>query len=116
MSITKRTQAGLAVIEPVLRTELDVVVDNMKQLYGESKSHCGNDDDGRKRVEGGLSNEIVEECDSIQLNKEERSLFYYDTKDIDWYELFEAHHLRFRRKLLRESDENLSDARQRMKR
>jgi fatty acyl-CoA reductase len=49
------------------------------------------------------------------LNEMEREIFYCDMKSIDWPKLFLDNHMRFRRRILREPDDNIPAAVQRMK-
>jgi len=50
-----------------------------------------------------------------EVANEEKHLFFFDIKDIDWRQLIVDHHLRFRRHVLKESDDNLPQAVARMK-
>lgn len=50
------------------------------------------------------------------MSEAEKQIFFYDPKEIDWFSLLTAHHLRFRRVFLREDPANLEKARERMKR
>jgi hypothetical protein len=89
ISLTSRTQEGVEQIERLLRNDIDAVVDNVKEIYSNS---------------------------SGMLSELERDTFFYDVQQINWRQLFKDHHMRFRRKILKEKDSNLVEARQRMQR
>lgn len=51
-----------------------------------------------------------------EIAREEKHLFFFDIKDVDWRQLITEHQLRFRRHVLKESDDTLPQAVARMKR
>lgn len=51
-----------------------------------------------------------------EVANEEKHLFFFDIRDINWRQLITDHHLRFRRHVLKEPDSNIPQAVERMKR
>lgn len=50
-----------------------------------------------------------------EVSSEEKHLFFFDIRDVDWRKLIVDHHMRFRRHVLKEPDDNIPAAVARMK-
>ncbi|KAI1279515.1 putative fatty acyl-CoA reductase [Halotydeus destructor] len=85
--MTNKITGELNVIADILRDNVTLVDANMVNLYSSN---------------------------SCLMSEKDKAVFYYDVTKINWTKLLEAHHLRFRSKLMKECETNLKSARKRM--